>query len=137
MGTRVVKAAVFRKRNMLLRFVSGSAQISPARAATADTLAAWGMPDLVDDAELVVSELLTNGLIASGETVVLNLAREKNGIFIGVWDSSPRMPVVRHPGDLTEDGRGLHIVKALSSEHGCHRAHAGGKLAWARLTTAN
>jgi anti-sigma regulatory factor (Ser/Thr protein kinase) len=122
---------------MLLRFVAKVDQISSARAAAADTLIAWGMPGLVDDAELVASELLTNGLIASGETVIMNLTRERKGVVIAVWDSCPRLPVVRCPGHLAEIGRGLHIVSALSSEHGCDRADSGGKVVWARLPIAN
>ena len=120
---------------MLLRFVAEAEQISLAREAAADALTAWGMSGRADDAELVVSELLANGLVASGETVIMTLARQKRGVVIGVWDSSPCLPVLRHPGSLDEDGRGLHIVAALSSDHGCDRADSGGKVVWAHLTT--
>jgi histidine kinase-like protein len=97
-------------------------------------LAEWDLSHLADDAALVVSELLTNGLRESGDVVIMTLAREAKGAVVRVWDSSPEMPVMKELDFLTEKGRGLHIIAALSSEHGCDRADSGGKVSWARLT---
>lgn len=122
---------------MLVRFVVAPEQIPHARKATVDTLTAWEIPDLIDDGQLVVSELLTNALRHVGDPVLMALTREENGVAVGVWDSSPDMPAPRRLDPLTLDGRGLHLVAAVSSEHGCYRSASGGKVVWARLKIGN
>jgi anti-sigma regulatory factor (Ser/Thr protein kinase) len=141
MRTITAKAAPLNKTDMLLRFVATADQISAARRATADTLRAWGLPGLIDDAELIVSELLTNARLHAGGTAVMVLAREDDdggeGIMVGVWDRSPDMPTPKRPGRLAEKGRGLHLVAALSSEHDHYPSESGGKVVWALLKNGN
>jgi anti-sigma regulatory factor (Ser/Thr protein kinase) len=141
MRTIVAKAAPLNKTDMLLRFVATVDQISDARKATAETLTAWGLPGLADDAELIVSELLTNALLHAGGTAVMVLTREDDdegdGIVVGVWDRSPDMPMPKRPDRLAEKGRGLHLVAALSSKHDHYPSESGGKVVWALVKSGN
>jgi len=90
-----------------------------ARRHTADILARWGVPELVDDCCTVVSELVSNAVrhaaLDGGPAVcrlVLKLLAE--GVSVEVWDPSPDGNVcVREPKALSESGRGLAIVAAL------------------------
>jgi hypothetical protein len=81
--------------------------------------------------------LLTNALRHVGDAAVMALAREENGVVVGVWDGSLDMPTPKQLDPLTLDGRGLHLVAAVSSEHGCYRSPSGGKVVWARLKIEN
>jgi anti-sigma regulatory factor (Ser/Thr protein kinase) len=74
--------------------------------------------DIVDDATLIVSELLTNAIRAGCRVVTVGLALEPGCLRLGVTDDAPGVPVLRekHTSDLT--GRGLPIVAALASDWG-------------------
>lgn len=93
----------------------------------------WSRDDIVDDALVIVGELLTNALThaPSPEYVV---AVDWNGgmIRLEMWDSSPFRPQ-KLPVDLSsEHGRGMRIVDALSAAWGS-RITATGKCVWATL----
>lgn len=93
----------------------------------------WGRDDIVDDALVIIGELLTNALIhaPSPEYVV---AVDWNGgmIRLEVWDTSPFLPH-KLPIDLDNvHGRGMRIVDALSEVWGW-RIAASGKCVWAVL----
>jgi anti-sigma regulatory factor (Ser/Thr protein kinase) len=98
----------------------------------------WGLPELADTAELLVSELMTNALQASAglrirETPVVRLwlASDRISMVIRVWDGSQEMPV-RQQADLGDDsGRGLMIIDELSADWGSY-PDADGKIVWAR-----
>jgi anti-sigma regulatory factor (Ser/Thr protein kinase) len=91
-----------------------------ARRHTADVLNGWQAIALVDDAVLIVSELVGNAVrhaALAGELPVscrLVLKLFTDALVIEVWDPSPGT-VVRSGDDnpLSESGRGLGIVEAL------------------------
>ncbi|MEU0132531.1 ATP-binding protein [Streptomyces sp. NPDC006296] len=81
-------------------------------------LTSWGLADLADDAELIVSELLTNSLIHSGGTLIsLDVRIENERLRIEVRDGAGRGPGgpahLTHPDDEAENGRGLALVHLL------------------------
>jgi anti-sigma regulatory factor (Ser/Thr protein kinase) len=105
-----------------------------ARAVTLE----FGLPELADTIELVVSELLTNSVRASNSSpdaglttpvVRLWLASDLQCVLIRVWDSSSQMPVQKYPGPDDDSGRGLMLVTALASEWGAYPS-ANGKEVW-------
>ncbi|HUN31418.1 MAG TPA: ATP-binding protein, partial [Trebonia sp.] len=57
-------------------------------------------------------------------------------LCIRVWDPDPTAPPSGQllPGDDEERGRGLFIVKALSSRWGWHPGPNGGKFVWSALS---
>jgi len=115
-----------------------------ARDFTAVTLDEWGFPCLIDDAQLVVSELVTNALrharvdVAPGPPIQLRLVNHRFHIGCAVRDSSERVPAPAAGGDLSETGRGLHLVEALTATwgwiligDGSGGGGGGGKVVWA------
>ena len=112
-------------------------------------LAEWGLSDLADTAEQVVSELVTNAITASGQLigsrfggrwsagvppVRLWLLSDYSTVLVEVWDGSDRMPEPKYLDPEGEHGRGLWLVEALSEDWGAFRpAHASGKVTWAAV----
>lgn len=83
-----------------------------ARRCTRRTLATWGLGPVADDAELVVSELITNAVRAalvmpSAAHVVLYLAADPGRLTLLVWDACPESPVCRPHDEDSAGGRGL------------------------------
>nr|WP_272910404.1 ATP-binding protein [Streptomyces mexicanus] len=75
------------------------------------------VPDrLAQDAQLVVSELITNVVRHAPGVCGLDLeVQPDNGqVLISVWDTSPVPPTRRPPDGRRVGGHGLEIVGALS-----------------------
>ena len=97
----------------------------------------WGLSELIETAELLVSELVTNGVTASRAMesalpVRLRLSSDKSEVLIEVWDGNPRPPAPRDAELSSEDGRGLFLVATLSNRWSWHDLpERGGKVVWA------
>ena len=104
-----------------------------ARRLAADALAAWGLEELVDDARLVASELVTNGLLHAGAPVELRVRRTANGVRLEVEDRSRVAPVRPVAGVDAMTGRGISLVEAVSRRWGVEQL-PGGKTVWSELT---
>lgn len=112
-------------------------------------LAEWGLQELADPAELVVSELVTNGIRASRglvgsrfggrwsagmPPVRLWLLSDYRTVLLQVWDGNNRMPARQELDPESEGGRGLWLVEALSEDWGAFQPeHASGKVVWAAV----
>ena len=94
------------------------------------------VPDeVVDDAVLVVSELVTNAVVHAGTPCDLVVDRGAGGVELRLTDGNRRRPVRRRStGDPLSTGRGLGLVDVLSSAWGIE-LHPHGKTVWARLAT--
>ena len=105
-----------------------------ARRFVATTLAAWDLRSLHDDAQLVVSELVSNAVIhAPGpDSYRLELTQLGGSVRLSVADGSPRAPVMRTDDDGRPGGKGLRIIEALSAAWGHEPDHMG-KRVWADL----
>lgn len=106
-----------------------------ARRFVADTLAAWGCADLLDDAALIVTELTTNAVLHAGGDFTVTLSRRPEGtIRIAVRDTSLRQPRVWPHGLelLAGNGRGLALVDAFACGWGADLL-SDGKVVWAEL----
>jgi anti-sigma regulatory factor (Ser/Thr protein kinase) len=88
---------------------------------------------LISDAELVVSELVTNAVRAGSSRISVRLTVDDDGLQVAVRDDAPGRPNPRAATVHDRDGRGLSIVEALSSAWGVTEA-APHKSVWARLT---
>jgi anti-sigma regulatory factor (Ser/Thr protein kinase) len=112
-----------------------------AREFTGQTLHGWGLPDVADDAAVIVSELVTNALQhglrnltgAAHDQVELYWWRLAAQIICMVTDPGAEPPVMVQPDPLSEAGRGLHVVDALSATWGWTRLGACRKAVWATL----
>lgn len=106
-----------------------------ARRFARTQLLTWHLPDFMDVAELVVSELASNASQhGAGLAMKVRLVLSGGLLTINVWDAdSANFPVMAVADPLEESGRGLALVDALSESWGSHPAKPSGKIVWARL----
>jgi len=93
----------------------------------------WGLDDLVDVAELLVSEVVTNSIrhaLAGGR---VSVARQGKGVRVEVADSGGGTPVPRQAEPHEPTGRGLAIVGALADRWGIVDPPGSGKTVWFEL----
>lgn len=112
-----------------------------ARDFTRTTLTGWGMEELLDNAAVVVSELLSNALrygvtgrlgrTPSPHPVWLGLLRRGDVVLCAVSDPGSEIPVVKEPDYFAESGRGLHVIDMLSESWGWTTPDHAGKAVWA------
>jgi hypothetical protein len=93
--------------------------------------------DTADDAELVVSELITNCLNAGARMLDLTLVGHHATVRIEATDDAAGLPEIGTLADPDEvTGRGLRIIDTLSVAWGT-RPTTVGKTVWADLTVPN
>ncbi|MCT4357891.1 SpoIIE family protein phosphatase [Streptomyces sp. Je 1-79] len=97
--------------------------VATARAFVRDTLQGWGYSEVVDDAVVLTSELVTNAVIHAGTAADVLCLRSEDGIRVEVADRYPEreIPVqggrtLAHPD--RENGRGLLLCAALATRWG-------------------
>jgi anti-sigma regulatory factor (Ser/Thr protein kinase) len=103
--------------------------VSGARRWLADTLTAWNVSgEQLDDAVLALSEVLTNSIehAAGDQPATITAALWHGHLRITVSDPDPE---TRPADDDDEHGRGLLIVRALTTRYGVTRT-AAGKVVW-------
>ncbi|WP_245737966.1 ATP-binding protein [Streptomyces sparsogenes] len=105
-----------------------------ARQLVRTVLETWHLPQLVDDAMHVVSELVANAVDhARGGHIRFTVTRtDDRRVRLAVVDKSHAEPVLRTVSPSEEHGRGLVIVDALSLKWGIDPL-PWGKRTWADL----
>jgi GAF domain-containing protein len=91
-------------------------------------------PGLVDNAHLVVTELVTNALLHGAPPAMLRLVPEGDGIRVEVDDAGRSLPVQLARRNDAMTGRGLELVAAVSTRWGVEPNSTGGKTVWAHVT---
>ncbi|GAA3079055.1 SpoIIE family protein phosphatase [Streptomyces roseofulvus] len=97
--------------------------VAAARAFVRDTLQGWGHPELVDDAVVLTSELVTNAVVHAGTAAEVLCLRSEDSIRVEVADRYPEreIPVQSGPAIASpdrENGRGLLLCAALADRWG-------------------
>jgi anti-sigma regulatory factor (Ser/Thr protein kinase) len=113
-----------------------------ARAHATQILWEWGMTEISDTTELIVSELITNAVTASRALddgpfpVRFWLLSDRKQVLILVWDACPDPPVRMQPAGDVEGGRGLMLVDAMSAEWDWYPVadKIEGKVVWALIS---
>lgn len=113
--------------------------VAAARAFVRDTLQGWGFADIVDDAVVLTSELVTNAVVHAGTRAEVLCLRTEDGVRVEVADRYPERELpLRHPGERPyadpdrENGRGLMLCAALATRWGVEYT-ATHKHVWFRL----
>ncbi len=104
-----------------------------ARRVIRETLRSWELSQLLDTAQLLGTELVTNALRYAYGPIELRLIRDR-ALLCEVADSDERPPRLRHAGSDDEHGRGLELVSKLASRWGT-RPTPTGKVVWFELAT--
>lgn len=127
--------------------------VAIARQHVTRVLAEWECHELIDDAQLITSELVTNGIkaVQSNEIVReeevetlgmfagwdrhvwVGLHRRLHDVVVEVWDPSREPPRVGHPDASEVGGRGLQVVEMTAADWGYRWLKTGGKVVWAVL----
>lgn len=119
-----------------------------ARLFARQRLSQWGLNQLIENAELVTSELVTNAVNSTGAMnprprwselhnlalIQIRLVVTHDSLIVEVWDRDPSPPVPKQPEQADEGGRGLHIVDALCRRWNYFFPDSGGKAVWGELS---
>jgi anti-sigma regulatory factor (Ser/Thr protein kinase) len=120
-----------------------------ARRHVRETLGRWNLPGLVDDAELIASELVTNvvrrahdpetgePVYVGGRLPVLQfgLFSDRAVLLVSVRDEFADPPVRKVATDVDESGRGVMLAGAVSASLDWYPVR-GGKVVRAMLRAA-
>ena len=124
-------------REWQLQLPGDTRAVATARAHLRDVLGAWGLVRVADEAELVVSELVTNAVLHTGCGTALTVRHDPlaASLSLGVDDTSTSHPQPRGAGEESLSGRGMHIVDVLA-ERWWVSPRGDGKTVWAELRVA-
>ncbi|MFJ8132055.1 SpoIIE family protein phosphatase [Streptomyces hydrogenans] len=97
--------------------------VAAARAFVRDTLQGWGHPELVDDAVVLTSELVTNAVVHAGTAADVLCLRSEDSVRVEVADRYPEREIPVQGGRTIaspdrENGRGLLLCAALADRWG-------------------
>jgi hypothetical protein len=107
------------------------ASCARARALVAQACEDWGIQRPRRLAELLISELVANGVMHAGTRMIITVRRNDGGLELSVRDHGPgRLPPERDMRDPR--GFGLQLLAALSESWGWSPAGRG-KVIWTRL----
>ncbi|MFJ9863705.1 ATP-binding protein [Streptomyces sp. NPDC101165] len=103
-----------------------------------------GLTGVVDIAELLAAELVSNAVRHTKGPAALRVRRSPEGVvWIGAWDTNPGPPEpprsLEQVAELVEEGRGLTLVRACSDYWGWQpsaRFGNRGKYVWCELAAA-
>ena len=133
-------------RRTFLEFGALPGAVPCARLHARQVMWEWGLAQLSEDTELVVSELVTNAIRAAASLASLGsvapvrmwLLGNSARVLVLVWDACPQPPIRLHAGQGVEGGRGLLLVEALSDQWDwcAVQRPEGGKIVWAAISSA-
>ncbi len=85
--------------------------------------------EVLEEAQLLVSELVTNAIRYGGDAIHVRVLRNRS-LICEVFDSSSTSPHLRYATMTDEGGRGLFLVAQLAERWGTRYLPAG-KVIWA------
>ncbi|MFB7599337.1 SpoIIE family protein phosphatase [Streptomyces sp. NPDC056160] len=114
------------------RFPPGPESVARARRFVR-TVLGHAAPDVVETAQLLVSELVTNAVLYARTEVEVTAAAEAGTVRVAVGDHRPDRALVPHEcASYAGTGQGLALVALLASRHGVDTGEAR-KTVWFEL----
>jgi anti-sigma regulatory factor (Ser/Thr protein kinase) len=89
-----------------------------ARRFVRESCLGWADTEVVDVAALLTSELVANAVVHAHSPAVVVLSRSENTLRVDVIDLGDSVLVVERDPRLSDGGRGLPLVDALSDSWG-------------------
>ncbi|MFE1914444.1 ATP-binding protein [Streptomyces anandii] len=121
-----------------MEFTALEEEVAVLRRKLREHLDRWGLQDLVDEAQLCVSEFVANVITHVGVGTPTTLAVLMNGAFlrIEVHDPDTRaLPTLVAADMESEGGRGMTLVEAITDRWGVQILDDR-KITWCELATA-
>lgn len=108
-----------------------------ARRLVGKALTSWDLSHLVEDGELIVTELVANAVRHGARQPLLVKVHRPlpNTVRVAVSDRSRIAPTLRSPSNDEEAGRGLFLVDCFAHRWGTD-FRRWGKVVWADLLAA-
>lgn len=130
---RCTEQQVAKSRGLALEAHASS--VGQARQFVRMVLSDWGMTAVLDEAQLLTSELVTNALLHTpGGGVDVQVRQLADGVRIEVSDLSAALPRVRRYSASSGTGRGMALVATWSRAWGTE-PRPPGKIVWFELAT--
>ncbi|MFJ3886223.1 ATP-binding protein [Streptomyces rubrogriseus] len=120
-----------------VEFAALKEEVAVIRREARAHLGVWGLQDLVDEAQLCVSELVANVITHVGVGTPTKLTVQLNGPFLRIEVHDPEaraLPKVVAADFEAEGGRGMALVGAVADRWGV-QLDADGKVTWCELAT--
>jgi anti-sigma regulatory factor (Ser/Thr protein kinase) len=119
-------------------FPAAPYSVARARAFVTAQLSAHGMHHLDDEVRLVTSELATNAVSHAATPFAVTIERIEGSLRLTVDDGSVRHPRMVNPDASALNGRGLLLVRQLSTDWGVSGpSDWGAKSVWATFDVAS
>lgn len=116
-------------------FAPGLLSACHARTFVSDQLGSHRLNYLIEDATLVVSELVTNAVLHAKTHLVVVIDELPQWVRLAVHDNSSTLPVMGHAEPDHTSGRGMTIVDSCATAWGTDRDAQGRKSVWATFAT--
>lgn len=133
----MIPTACMTQPSWAVEFAALKEEVAVLRRDVRAYLGAWGLQDLVDEAQLCVSELVANVITHVGAGTPTTLAVQLNGpsLRIEVHDPDTRaLPTLVAADFESEGGRGMALVGAVTDRWGVQLG-ADRKVTWCELAT--
>ncbi|MET9732945.1 ATP-binding protein [Streptomyces sp. NPDC006458] len=120
-----------------IAFTADRREVAALRRIMRLHLSTWGLHGVVDEAQLCVSELVTNVVkhVGPGAPTTLAVSMRGTRLRIEVHDPETRaIPVLADSADDAERGRGMALVDAVADAWGV-QLHGDRKVTWCELST--
>jgi len=111
------------------RLAAHPASTRAARAFVAEHLVSWHLDSAIDDATLLVSELVTDAILHARSPIDLVVRKVKTSVRVEVFDDGNGVPEPLHPDHEDDVGRGLGLVEAVANRWGVEDLDTG-KTVW-------
>ncbi|MGW1868574.1 ATP-binding protein [Streptomyces mauvecolor] len=126
-----------RRKPWNLPFSAEPCEVAGLRRVLSLHLSLWGLPDVVEAAQMCVTELVTNVInhVGVGTPTTLAVSMSDTRLRIEIHDPDTRaLPTLLAAQEASENGRGLAIVDALALCWGVI-LRADSKVVWCELAT--
>jgi PAS domain S-box-containing protein len=118
------------------RLQAHPSSVAAARGVVRDALTLARRDDLVEAAQLLVSEVVTNALVHAGTPIDFQASVGDVGLRVEVTDGNTQTPVPRSYGTMAGTGRGLRLLEQLVDRWGTV-THEDGKTVWFELSSGH